>query len=147
MLDRIAALVGGRSNGVWSTQIDVEYKRRYNGQCLPKDWAKTVMERHDGAKLRVDSPVEGRFIVTPNNSSAASKSETTNENNNVVSSKTSAAAKTMTTLNSDSANPAARNSNVQQQTKRQGEIISTSQAAVRNSSPPVSFSSVNLLLA
>lgn len=65
LVDRIVHLVGKRSNGVWSTQIDVEYKRQYS-KALPDNWPDKA-EASDEAckKLRVERPLEGRYIIYP----------------------------------------------------------------------------------
>ncbi len=62
--ERVLRLVGDRTNGVWSTQIDVEYRRKHGGQQLPANWARMLMEA-GGARLSVNSPIEGRYIVAP----------------------------------------------------------------------------------
>ncbi len=63
--ERVLALVGDRSNGVWSTQIDVEYKKKHGGQQLPANWARMLLENGGSGRVRVASPIEGRYIVTP----------------------------------------------------------------------------------
>ena len=66
LIDKIYELVGNRYNGVWSTQIDVEYKRKYGGKTLPEKWP-VLIEKSEKAsvKLRVDMPIEGRYIIYP----------------------------------------------------------------------------------
>ena len=64
-VDRIVKLVGKRSNGVWSTQIDVEFKKSFK-QTLPDKWPDKI-EKSEAAsrRLRVDRPIEGRYIIYP----------------------------------------------------------------------------------
>lgn len=65
LIDRIFELVGNRSNGVWSTQIDVEYKRKYQ-RTLPTNWPSMIEPSEEASKkLRVDNPIEGRYIIYP----------------------------------------------------------------------------------
>ena len=53
-------LVGKRSNGVWSTQIDVEYKKKYN-RNLPDKWPDKIEASDEASKkLRVDKPIADR---------------------------------------------------------------------------------------
>merc|ERR1719328_59643 len=40
-IDRIIQLVGKRSNGVWSTQIDVEYSQTFH-ERLPDNWTENI---------------------------------------------------------------------------------------------------------
>ena len=64
-VDRIFELVGNRTNGVWSTQIDVEYKRKYQ-KSLPDKWPSKIESSKEGSlKLRVDEPINGRYIIYP----------------------------------------------------------------------------------
>ena len=70
VVQRIVELVGSRTNGVWSTQIEVEYGRKFKGETLPEKWP-AALERLDAsmAKLRVDRPIpgdNGRCIILPN---------------------------------------------------------------------------------
>ena len=60
-IDRIHGLLGERRNGVWSSQVDVEYKRKYNGTLLPEKWPLDIMNRKQACKLKVESPIEGRY--------------------------------------------------------------------------------------
>ena len=56
---------GNRYNGVWFTQIDVEYKRKYQKQ-LPEKWPLLIEESKEASKkIRIDQPIEGRFIIYP----------------------------------------------------------------------------------
>ena len=48
-IDRIFELVGTRTNGVWSTQIDVEYSRMYK-EKLPEKWPDQVENNAYGEK-------------------------------------------------------------------------------------------------
>ena len=65
LVDQIFELVGIRSNGVWSTQIDVEYKRKYN-KSLPEKWPMMIGPSKEASKkLRVDNPIGGRYIIYP----------------------------------------------------------------------------------
>ncbi len=74
--DKVLALVGDRTNGVWSTQIDVEFKRKHGGQQLPANWARMLMEAPGGSsKLKVDSPLEGRYIITPAPKTSSSQAQ------------------------------------------------------------------------
>ena len=64
LIDRIYELVGNRYNGVWSTQIDVEYKRKYEGKTLPEKWPVLIEESEKASvKLRVDNLIQGRYII------------------------------------------------------------------------------------
>ena len=60
LVDKIVKLVGDRTNGIWSTQIDVLYKRKYN-TSLPPGWESRIKDIPN-CKLRVDSPIEGRYV-------------------------------------------------------------------------------------
>ncbi|TRY71634.1 hypothetical protein TCAL_05296 [Tigriopus californicus] len=65
---QILALLNGRTNGVWSTQIDVEYEEKYK-KVLPPDWRQLLekyIENHSECPLRVDSPISNRYIILPN---------------------------------------------------------------------------------
>ena len=65
-IDRIIQLVGARSNGVWSTQIDVEYSQIFH-DTLPDKWPDEIERMEYGQKrLRVDRPIPGRCIILPN---------------------------------------------------------------------------------
>ena len=65
-IDRIIQLVGKRSNGVWSTQIDVEYSQTFS-DYLPENWPEKVEKVDYGKKrLRIDRPIPGRCIILPN---------------------------------------------------------------------------------
>ena len=65
-IDRIIELVGKRSNGVWSTQIDVEYSQTFD-DILPDKWPDKIENIEYGKKrLRVDRPIPGRCIILPN---------------------------------------------------------------------------------
>ena len=65
-IDRIIELVGKRSNGVWSTQIDVEYSKTFH-DILPDKWPDKIENIEYGKKrLRVDRPIPGRCIILPN---------------------------------------------------------------------------------
>jgi len=85
VISRIVDLVGSRSNGVWSTQIEVEYKRKFKGEAgLPDKWTealeaeaeKAAAASADGQQsntappfpLRVDWPLPGvdRCIIYTN---------------------------------------------------------------------------------
>ena len=56
----ISDLVGKRSNGVWSTQIEVEYKKKYN-RNLPDKWPNKIEASDEASKkLRVDKPIADR---------------------------------------------------------------------------------------
>lgn len=65
-IDRIIQLVGKRSNGVWSTQIDVEYSQTFH-ERLPDNWTENIEKLEYGQKrLRMDRPIPGRCIILPN---------------------------------------------------------------------------------
>jgi hypothetical protein len=65
LVDRIVQLVGKRSNGVWSTQIDIEYKREFKS-TLPDKWPDRIEDsKVASVRLRVDRPIEGRYIIYP----------------------------------------------------------------------------------
>jgi len=65
LIDKICGLVGDRYNGVWSTQVDVEFKRKY-GKPLPEKWPVLIEPSEKASKkLRVDNPIEGRYIIYP----------------------------------------------------------------------------------
>ena len=65
LIDKIYGLVGNRYNGVWSTQVDVEFKRKY-GKTLPEKWPVLIEPSEKASKkLRVDNPIEGRYIIYP----------------------------------------------------------------------------------
>ena len=65
-IDRIIQLVGKRSNGVWSTQIDVEYSQTFKDR-LPDNWPDKIEKIDYGSKrLRIDRPIPGRCIILPN---------------------------------------------------------------------------------
>ena len=65
LIDKIYGLVGNRYNGVWSTQVDVEFKRKY-GKPLPEKWPVLIEPSEKASKkLRVDNPIEGRYIIYP----------------------------------------------------------------------------------
>ncbi len=50
---------------MWSTQIDVEYKRKYQ-KLLPGKWPTLIEASKEASKkLRVDNPIEGRYIIYP----------------------------------------------------------------------------------
>ena len=67
VVDRIVSLVGTRTNGVWSTQIDVEYERKFKGEKLPDKWPDKIESSCYGKlKLRVDRPIPDRCIILPN---------------------------------------------------------------------------------
>ena len=85
VISRIVDLVGSRSNGVWSTQIEVEYKRKFKGEAgLPDKWTKALEAEAEKAAaasadgqqsntappfpLRVDWPLPGvdRCIIYTN---------------------------------------------------------------------------------
>ena len=60
LVDIILDLVGKRSNGVWSTQIEVECKRKYN-KNLPDKWPDKIEASTEASKkLRVDKPIADR---------------------------------------------------------------------------------------
>ncbi|XP_040564826.1 tudor domain-containing protein 7 [Lepeophtheirus salmonis] len=60
--DRIVEIVGDKWNGIWSTQIDVEYKAKYE-EVLPPDWPQLIIPtKHH---LRIDIPIENHYIVLP----------------------------------------------------------------------------------
>jgi len=69
VVQRIVELVGSRTNGVWSTQIEVEYSRKFKGESLPEKWPAALERLEDSmAKLRVDRPIpgdNGRCIILP----------------------------------------------------------------------------------
>eukprot|EP00096_Caligus_rogercresseyi_P003442 TRINITY_DN1645_c0_g1_i6.p1 TRINITY_DN1645_c0_g1~~TRINITY_DN1645_c0_g1_i6.p1 ORF type:complete len:1062 (+),score=365.52 TRINITY_DN1645_c0_g1_i6:134-3319(+) len=59
---RIVEMVGDKMNGVWSTQIDMEYKGKYK-EVLPLGWPQSViLERHG---LTVSTPIKDYYIVIP----------------------------------------------------------------------------------
>lgn len=63
MVDRIWSLVKEKPNGVFSTQIGVEYKRKFNEE-LPQGWPERIGQN---AKIKVEPGVgNGMFIVLPN---------------------------------------------------------------------------------
>jgi len=65
LIDKICGLVGNRYNGVWSTQVDVEFKRKY-GKTLPEKWPVLIEPSEKASKkLRVDNPIEGRYVIYP----------------------------------------------------------------------------------
>ena len=65
LIDKIYGLVGNRYNGVWSTQVDVEFKRKY-GKPLPEKWPVLIEPSEKASKkLRVDNPIAGRYIIYP----------------------------------------------------------------------------------
>ena len=69
IIDRIVKLVGTRTNGVWSTQIEVEYSRQFKGEKLPDNWPEKIEKNSYGQlKLRIDRPIQDfdRCIVLPN---------------------------------------------------------------------------------
>ena len=85
VVQRIVELVGSRTNGVWSTQIEVEYKRKFKGEAgLPDKWTKALEAEAEKAAaassdgqqsntappfpLRVDWPLPGvdRCIIYTN---------------------------------------------------------------------------------
>ena len=62
-VDRTFELVGNLTNGVWSTQIDVKYKKKYQ-KSLPDKWPSKIESSQEGSqKLRVDKPTNGRYII------------------------------------------------------------------------------------
>ena len=101
-LNQILEILGTRRNGVWSTQVDVEYKRKFgSGKELPKDWPKTVIQMMESVPeasmpIKADMPIPDRFIITPNSSYAASSttSATTPATSSTPSSASAAAAST-----------------------------------------------------
>ena len=61
MLERVVSLVGDRTNGIWTTRIEVEYKERW--KCdVPERWISAVIK--DG-RVEVDEPIQGRYIMKP----------------------------------------------------------------------------------
>ena len=65
-VDRILKLVGARTNGVWSTQIDKEYSQGFDDK-LPDKWPDKIEKLEYGQmRLRVDRPIPGRCIILPN---------------------------------------------------------------------------------
>ena len=79
-VDRIFELVGNRMNGVWSTQIDVEYKRKYQ-KSLPDKWPEKIeSSKESSKKLRVDQPIMGRYIIYPNLNNEETNSVVTEQN-------------------------------------------------------------------
>jgi len=65
LIDKIYGLVGNRYNGVWSTQVDVEFKRKY-GKTLPEKWPELIEPSKKASKmLRMDNPIEGRYVIYP----------------------------------------------------------------------------------
>ena len=82
-VDRIFELVGNRMNGVWSTQIDVEYKRKFQ-KSLPDKWPEKIeSSKESSKKLRVDQPIMGRYIIYPNlNNEETNSADVTTEQNN-----------------------------------------------------------------
>ena len=65
-VDRILQLVGARTNGVWSTQIDIEYSQSFDDK-LPDKWPDKIEKLEYGQmRLRVDRPIPGRCIILPN---------------------------------------------------------------------------------
>ena len=65
LVDIILDLVGKRTNGVWSTQIEVEYKEKFK-KALPDKWPdKIEASTEAGKKLRVDKPIADRYIIYP----------------------------------------------------------------------------------
>ena len=65
LVDIILDLVGKRTNGVWSTQIEVEYKEKFK-KALPDKWPDKIEASDEaGKKLRVDKPIADRYIIYP----------------------------------------------------------------------------------
>ena len=61
MLERVVSLVGDRTNGIWTTRIEVEYKERWKSD-VPERWISAVIR--DG-RVEVDEPIPGRYIMKP----------------------------------------------------------------------------------
>ena len=61
MLERVVSLVGDRTNGIWTTRIEVEYKERWKSE-VPERWISAVIK--DG-RVEVDEPIPGRYIMKP----------------------------------------------------------------------------------
>jgi hypothetical protein len=71
---RIVSLVGDRTNGIWTTRIEVEYKQKFRNSNLPEDWVKQLGKE---SRIEVDEPIPGRYILKPilKPASAAASSE------------------------------------------------------------------------
>ena len=41
-------IVGSRTNGVWSTQIEVEYSRKFKPEVLPEKWPAALERMSEG---------------------------------------------------------------------------------------------------
>ena len=61
LLERVVSLVGDRTNGIWTTRIEVEYKERWKSD-VPERWISAVIK--DG-RVEVDEPIPGRYIMKP----------------------------------------------------------------------------------
>ena len=68
LIDRIVELVGNRSNGVWSTRIELEYSQKF-GQALPPHWSERIetYQTRDTVKKRIhiERPIQDRCIIMP----------------------------------------------------------------------------------
>jgi len=64
--NRLSSLVEGRDNGVWSTQLEKEYTKKYN-KILPTNWPTKLLQCKDKlSKIAIEpSCVANRFILTP----------------------------------------------------------------------------------
>ncbi len=68
MFDRIVSLVGNRTNGIWATRIEVEFKQKFPSCDLPSDWVARVSE---DKRIEVDEPIPGKHILKPSATSPA----------------------------------------------------------------------------
>jgi hypothetical protein len=68
LIDRVVGLVATRTNGVWSTRVEIEYNQKF-GQNLPPHWTERIetYQTRDSVKKRVhiERPIQDRCIVMP----------------------------------------------------------------------------------
>ena len=68
LIDRVVDLVANRSNGVWSTRIELEYNQKF-GQALPPHWSERIetYQTRDTVKKRIhiERPIQDRCIIMP----------------------------------------------------------------------------------
>ncbi|PSN45877.1 hypothetical protein C0J52_11031 [Blattella germanica] len=62
IMSRVSHIVGEHRNGIWSSQIPLDYNQKYN-EILPDDWLK-IMSRCPLVSLQ--HVAENRIIITPN---------------------------------------------------------------------------------
>ena len=64
LMQKVAELIGERLNGVWSTRIVVEFRKKYKTE-LPKDWIQRIKSLKNFSKvLKLDQHIGDIYIVS-----------------------------------------------------------------------------------